>query len=313
MSNDKLPSEEEEISLVDLIYSLLEHWRVFVVLPVVVALGVWAVVSMRPDQWEARGVIEIGAIGTIGGAGTVGITKIETVPMLLERINLPETRMRAGQILGSEHDKQNKELLINKISASRVRDTDLVELNVRAASRQEAEKQALAIIQAVQEGHLKEAEHVQKIIAQRLKERKYEYEALLTQIRTYRERSKASKNIRERSLGEDGLFAAYVASLETAYVAGLETRMHQLAAEIAELEVSATLPTARPTQLFGGATNVTSSLVDPRRGLFVVLAWLVGFSAALLSVFIHQVLRNAGKNAETASKLAKIRNLQWFK
>ena len=300
MSDDKLPEAEEEISLVDLIYTLLEHWRVLVVLPGMLALGTWGAVSTLPSEWEARAILETGTVGTVG---TVGMTKIETVPLLLERLKLRETRARAGQAFGLVRDSQDIERFIDAVSAGQVRNTDLVELKARAASRQDAEKIILAVIQVVQEDHLKAVGHIQRFFARRLEGRKREYEALKTQVEVYRGWSRTSQNIPERVYGGEGLFTA-------AHAAGAEIRMHQLNAEIVELEMLVSLPEARPTQIFGGVVNVPLDPVSPRRGLSVGLAALAGFFAALLFVFIHQVLRNAGKNPEAAGKLAKIRNLQ---
>jgi hypothetical protein len=184
-TDEKLPEAEDEFPLVDLIYALLEHWRVLVALPVIVALGTWGLVSRHPGEWEARAILD---------AGAVGITKIEPMPKLLNRIRLRGTRARAGQILGLARDEKGKERLINFIAVSQMKNTEQVELKVRAVSREDAEKQVLAVTQVVQEGYLKEVEGI-------LRWRKGELETGETQIRTYRERSKTLKNIPERSSG----------------------------------------------------------------------------------------------------------------
>jgi hypothetical protein len=76
--------------------------------------------------------------------------------------------------------------------------------------------------------------------------------------------------------------------------------MRQLRSEITELQKLVSIHTTHPTKLLDGAVNVSSHLLAPRPGIFVLLAALAGLSAALLFVFIHHALRHAGKNAETS-------------
>jgi len=298
ISNHKLPEAEDEIYLADLIFALFKHWRVLVAVPTIAVLGTWGVVSSFSNEWEARAILEI---GTIGAAGGTGIAKVETPVMLIERLKSRALRERAGQALGLARDSQDIERFIGDVSASKVKNTDLVELKVRALSRQDAEKRIMAVIQLVQEDHLKAVEHIQQSFARRLEERKREYEALKTHIEVYRGWFKISQNTPERISGGAGLFTA-------AYVASVDIRLQQLVSEIADLKILVSRPMEFPTRIFGGNVYVPPKPVFPRRGLFILLAALAGLFAALLFVFVRQSLRNAGKNAEAADKVAKIRN-----
>jgi capsular polysaccharide biosynthesis protein len=298
ISNHKLPEAENEISLADLILALFKHWHVVVALPVIAVLGTWGVVSSFPNKWEARAILEIGTIGAVGGTG---IAKVETPFMLIERLKLRALHERAGQALGLARDSQDIERFIGDISASRVKNSDLVELKVRALSRQDAEKRIMAIIQVVQENHLKAVEHIQQSFARKLEERKREYEALKTQIKVYRGWFKISQNVPERIFGGAELFTA-------AYVASVDIRLQQLVSEIADLKILVSRPLEYPTQIFGGNVYVPPKPVFPRRGLFMLLALLAGLFAALLFVFVRLSLRNTGKNAKAADKLEKIHN-----
>lgn len=275
--DEKFLKAAGKIPLIGLIYMLLEYRRVLVALPTIAALGIWGLVSRHPGEWEARAILDVEA---------AGITKIESMAHLLNRLQLRGTRARAGQILGLARDGQGKELQINFIAVSQMKDTGQVELKVRAVSREDAEKQVLAVTQVVQEGYLKEAKEILRL-------RKGELGTVETQIRTYRERSKTLKNIPERSTGEKEQFAV-------ADVASLRTRAHQLRSEITELQKLISTHTHHPTKLLDGAVNVSSYLLSPRRGLFVLLAALAGLSAALLFVFVRHAAAHDGKNSETA-------------
>lgn len=282
--DDKFSEAADGIPLVDLIYALLEHWRVLVALPVIVALGTWGLVSRHPGEWEARVILDV---------ETAGITKIESMPRLLNRLQLRGTRARAGQILGLARDGQDKERLINFIAVSQIKNTGQAELKVRAVSREDAEKQVLAVTQVVQEGYLKEAKEILRV-------RKGELGTVETQIRTYRERSKTPKNIPERSTGKKGQFAV-------ADVASLKTRAHQLRSEIAKLQILVKIHSNSPTKLLDGAVSVSLYPLVPRPELFVMTAVLAGLSAALLFAVIFHALRHIGKNAETTEKLSRIK------
>lgn len=273
------PVDADEISLLDLSLVVADNLRLLVLGPIVAGLVALGVSFALPRTYESTALLK----------GTAQVASLITAPSVLDPVIEQLKLVDAEETL----DTARARLRSNVKAAFNAKD-NLVTVTAKARSPEQAQ----ALLNAITKSYFGQS-----------KPRASELERLQTALRNTEDRLKeASATARQLSqrLGREDAkvsadlaqgYATLVNSIES-----LEKRQLEIRKELLGLDESQMLQ----------APTVDKLKTSPKRGLISVIAALATGFALLLFVFIRQALRNAGDDAETASKLAQLKT-SWRK
>ncbi len=284
---------ENNASLLDL-WAVISRYKWFVLgLPVVVVVASAAIASMLSPQWEAIALIRIGQVGHVGQ----GATPIETSQNVVERL---KQRGFQDAVLGAlgrptSHKDSFAEMYRDTLKVRHVPNTDLVRLQVRAHSGDEARQNARATFEQLRKIHeLRAAES-----ATRLKQYLVSLNERLNKVRRERENliNAASKKTANPSGGQ--------AVVENVVLSDVLNRLDQ---DLARLERES----VTYEELFSPMRTYDTALIEdisisdepvwPRTGLLVVFSGVAALVVGILGAFLLDGIRTKGGTRPHATR-----------
>jgi uncharacterized protein involved in exopolysaccharide biosynthesis len=152
--------ERDEISLPDLwrILKSEKKWLLGILI-LSIALSIFALLTMQP-KWEATGVIQIGQVAQqVVGQGP---QLLEPPVRAIERMKMKsfETAVLARLRIAPEDGNPVAALFRSTLSLKALGTTDLIQVKIRATSRDQAENWASAVVDQLKEVHEKLAQPI---------------------------------------------------------------------------------------------------------------------------------------------------------
>lgn len=242
--------------------------------PLVTALFALVYVYLSDPQWESSAVVQIGQVGQVV-AGT-GTALVEVTPRAVERVKLPafQDNVLTSIGIGTAKDDPKARLYRDSLRLRQPASTDLIELKMRAYSRDEARRLAEATVEQLRESHEKLAlplidslrQQLDDVMRQ-LEHAQKERESLISQVAS------------GQDIDANNRFA------ETALLGQMITTRDQELRQLRErrLMLDERLGPARtyPTSLLANV-HVSADPVFPRRLFTVSLAAAAGLVAGIV-------------------------------
>ncbi len=261
--------EDDEISLLDLLQTIVDNLRLLIIGPIVVGLLAYGVAFIIPNTYESTAILK---------------SEQNLAGQMLTASVLDSIAAKLGYTPKMEaEDARDK--LKKEIKASYNAKDKLISLTAQSTSPQAAQAMAKDVLAQL---------YVQ---AQPRDSAKQSLEKQLTQLQTREKEVTQSAKLLERRLEQ--VFGHGVSEVAQGYAQLVEliakTQENQIKIEkelkgfdSSDLIQSPTLPTQK---------------VAPKRSLIAIIAALAAGFALLMFVFIRQALRSASQNQESAQKI----------
>jgi hypothetical protein len=276
----------EDMSLRDLRNVILAHKKLLVALPLLLTIGASFLVSVLPPEWQSTSVIQIGQVWQValGQVWQVALP-IEPPARAIERMKLRPFQNDVLASLGLPTNEENR-LVMQFTSSLAVRvlpNTDLLELRLRAYSREEARRWAEATVKHLQDAHQKLADPLIARLRQQLDEIKKQMQSLREQ------RDGLLKNADLRAdIGPGNRFAENLLLSNFLLQKDAELRsfdFQRLALE-EQLNPAKTYPTSLIEKVY-----VPEKQAYPKKVLTILIAAFAGFLIAVASAFLMNFFR----------------------
>ena len=279
--------DEQEISLFE-IYAILARRRSWVVsIALVFVVAALSYVFMVSPEWEATAAIQV---GQIGGTGVVDRV-VERIAGLVEPPARAVERMKRGTFENAVLSNLGVPLSDNDPEAALFRksfklkslpNTDLIQIDLRAHSIDEAKRRMAAVVETLSKIHGQIAEPS----ISRLKSLSAQVAGDMERVR--KEREKVLKTLETNSkLGAADSFAQNVLLASVLQTQDSELRI----LEERKLALDENLSTAKtyPTSVID-ATYVSDQPVFPKKTLIVLLSGVIGLILGILAAFVVEGL-----------------------
>jgi hypothetical protein len=279
--NSSPPTDDasrDEISLRD-VWSILWINKYLVLgVPLVAAAAAAVAVMLVKPQWEAVSVIQIGQVWQAA-------MPLESPNRTVERIKLQPFKIAVLSSLGIRpgDDDPLGGLYSKSLKVKVLPNTDLVELRLRANSRQDALRWADATVQHLQSVHQKLAEPMIARLMQQQSQMKRQVQLI------QEEKERLLKNAEIRSeIGPGNRFAENMLLSNFLLQKDAELRAFELQSLMLEeqLDPAKTYPTSLLDRVY-----VPEKRAYPKRTLTVVLAAVTGMFVAVVAAFLLNSLR----------------------
>jgi uncharacterized protein involved in exopolysaccharide biosynthesis len=284
---DEHPRPDDEIDLLDLLVTVAENIKLLILGPLLAGVLAFGVVSVLPATYESG--------FTLQGQKKVGSLELFTPAQVNQLVTSPAVLADAAKTLQSSgHGDWAALLQSGAVSTQVPRNTTHVQVTVKTQDPQAAQAVAQALLKASLVNSHVTGEAKAKIEAELQKDQQS-----LDQARKMEAR--LSQNLNDKDGMPDlKLLQTYQSWIGTvgSIVGRIEANQNRLLGlEDADVVAQPSLPSA-PT--------------SPKLKSVLAISVLATGFALLLFVFVRQALRNAGKNPESAAKLARIRQaLGW--
>ena len=275
--NDLPVDGDDDIRLVDVYHVLVrrKHWVIGVVLvAVVVAL---AYVSLVSPEWQASAVVQVGQVGGVG--------LVESPARTVERMKQGTFENAVLTQLGIPLLENNPQATLFK-SGFKIKtppNTDVIQLELRAKSVEEARRQMEAVVATLQRAHARVAEP--SII--RLKSLSTHLAADTQKINKERERLLTALEEKSKSGAGDrfsgNVLIASILQAKDTELRALEERRFVVNDNLDPAKTYPTLPIE--------AIHVSEEPVYPKKTLIVLLSGLIGLIVGVMSAFIGEAIR----------------------
>lgn len=270
--------EDDEISLLDLLQTIVDNLRLLIIGPLVAGLLAYGVALVIPKTYESTAILK---------------SEQNLAGQMLTASVLDPIAAKLGYTPKMEADDA-RDKLKKEIKASYNAKDKLVTLTAQATSPQAA--QALAndvLVQVYAQTQPRDSA-------------KQSLQKQLTQLQTREKELTQSAKILERRLEQatgNGVsevaqgYAQLIGVIEKNQESQIKIEKELKGIDSSDLIQSPTLPTKK---------------VAPKRGLIAIMAALAAGFALLLFVFIRQAFRNASQNEESAQKINALQ-VSWRK
>lgn len=280
--NDSPPNDEasrDEISLREIWNILWINKYLVLGVPLVAALAAAVGVTRVNPQWEAVSVIQIGQVWQVA-------MPLESPSRTVERMKLQpfKAAVLTGLGIPATDDHPLSALYTNSLRVKVLPNTDLVELRLRARSREDAARWADATVKHLQAVHEKLADPSLARLKQQQAQMKRQMQ-LITE-----EKDRLLKNAEIRSeIGPGNRFAENMLLSNFLLQKDAELRAFELQNLMLEeqLDPAKTYPTSLLDKVY-----VPEKRAYPKRALTVVLAAIVGLFLAIFAAFLLNSLRS---------------------
>ena len=267
------PVQQEEIDLLDILVTLAENIKLLILGPLFVGICALGIAYIVPQTFESIAVLK----------AEQATASLMTTASVLDPVaaDLGLTKVDSAE--------EARKLLREQIKVSVGRNDKLLTLTVSAPAPQQAQAIANAVLQQT---------YVQS------RPKGSDLTRLETQLKDAKARTKSAEDAagallkRMESNGAAGSTESARGYAELLNVAA--AAQNQVAALQAQLEG---LTDAQLIQ----APTLPEKASKPKKGLIVIGATLAAGLALMLFVFVRQAVRGAAKDADAASKLARIR------
>ena len=271
--------EQDEFSLQDLWRILISQRRWLLGLPFVCVLLAAVGVSIAKPKWEATAVIQIGQVGQ-SGVGQ-GSQLIEPPLRAIERMKMKsfEDDVLTALKMPVESDDLVAKLFRSTLSLKALGVTDLIQVRVRAGSRDQAQTWANAVVDRLREVH----ERLAQPTIDRLRKQQSELKKQMQIIEE--ERTNLLKIVSKSSeTSGDSRFAANLLLSNLLLQKNSELRdfeMRRLAAD-EQLTSVRTYPTSLIDRIY-----VPENPASPKKLLVVMLAAVLGLILGIIVAFMR--------------------------
>ena len=267
------PIQQEEIDLLDILVTLAENIKLLILGPLFVGICALGIAYIVPQTFESIAVLK----------AEQATASLMTTASVLDPVaaDLGLTKVDSAE--------EARKLLREQIKVSVGRNDKLLTLTVSAPAPQQAQAIANAVLQQT---------YVQS------RPKGSDLTRLETQLKDAKARTKSAEDAagallkRMESNGAAGSTESARGYAELLNVAA--AAQNQVAALQAQLEG---LTDAQLIQ----APTLPEKASKPKKGLIVIGATLAAGLALMLFVFVRQAVRGAAKDADAASKMARIR------
>ena len=267
------PVQQEEIDLLDILVTLAENIKLLILGPLFVGICALGIAYIVPQTFESIAVLK----------AEQATASLMTTASVLDPVaaDLGLTKVDSAE--------EARKLLREQIKVSVGRNDKLLTLTVSAPAPQQAQAIANAVLQQT---------YVQS------RPKGSDLTRLETQLKDAKARTKSAEDAagallkRMESNGAAGSTESARGYAELLNVAA--AAQNQVAALQAQLEG---LTDAQLIQ----APTLPEKASKPKKGLIVIGATLAAGLALMLFVFVRQAVRGAAKDADAASKMARIR------
>jgi capsular polysaccharide biosynthesis protein len=274
MTDTPIYPEDDEISLLDLLQTIVENLRLLVIGPVVVGLLAMAGASFWPKTYESTAILKAEPVTASIMLSAAVIDPIASSLGYTPQMPVEDARAKLkGQIKANINAKDK-----------------LLTLTAQANSPQAAQALAQAVLQQTYtqtQPRDSEKLRLQKQLAQAQVREK---EALQT-IQQLSQKIAAAGNTGASEVAQG--YAQMVAVVKESQNTQLDLERQLQGLDASALVHEAMLPTRH---------------VSPKRSLIAIISGLAAGFALLLFVFIRQALRNVSQDAESAQKLNAIQS-----
>lgn len=263
-------------------------WRWVFGVPLVLALASMAYVYMSDAQWESTAAIQIGQVGQAEVGKMTAL--VEAAPRAIERMKLASFQdnvLASAGIDTSERDPEAR-LYRSSLKLRQPPGTDLVELRVRAFSRDGALRLAEATVAQLRKSHDELARPSIDALRQQLDDATRQLERAQEARDSLASRVNSGKGIDARNRFAESALLGQMITIRDEEVRKLRER---------RLILTERLGPGRtyPTSLIE-SVHVSSRPVSPRRALTVLLAAAGGLAAGIVIALV-----TGGRRADTAS------------
>jgi LPS O-antigen subunit length determinant protein (WzzB/FepE family) len=271
--------EDDEISLLDILVTLAESWKLLVFGPLAAAVLAGALSFLWPKTFESTAIVRLteAEVALLAAAPVLD-------PLIVKFDLLPEFD-------GNQDDARS--YLAKKITGKFDKKTGLSTITAIAATPERAQAMGAAAIDVLLLELLpkgKNKDQVEQAISSN--------EGLIANNTDAVEQLK-------RQMGKPGQNDTGL-EVVMKYYAALTAEVARKELENIELRKSLTVKGA---EVFVQQPSLPQRKTSPKRSMVVLLALLASGFALLLFVFIRKAWRNAAQDAESADKVARIRSL----
>ena len=274
--------EDDEISLLDILVTLAESWRLLVFGPLLAGVLAGALSFLWPKTFESTAIVRLteAEVALVGAAPVLD-------PLVVKFDLLPEFD-------GNQDDA--RAYLAKKITGRFDKKTGLSTITAIAATPERAQAMGAAAIDALLLELLpkgKNKDQVEQAISSN--------EGIIANNTDAVEQLK--KQMGKQGQNDTGL------EVVMKHYATLSAEVARKELENIELRKSLTV---RGAEVFVQQPSLPQRKTSPKRSMVVLVALLISGFALLLFVFIRKAWRNAAQDAESASKMARIKSLLGF-
>ena len=281
--------EQDEFSLRDLWRILISQRRWLLGLPFVCVLLATIGVIIAKPKWEATAVIQIGQVGQ-SGVGQ-GSQLIEPPLRAIERMKMKsfEDDVLTALKIPVEVDDPVAKLFRSTLSLKALGATDLIQVKVRAASRDQAQTWANAVVDRLREVH----ERLAQPAIDRLRKQQSELKKQMQIIEEERKNLLTIVSKRNETSG-DSRFSANLLLSNLLLQKNAELRdfeMRRLAAD-EQLTSVRTYPTSLIDRIY-----VPEKPASPKKLLIVMLSAVLGLILGIIVAFMRNYWQSAKVSA----------------
>lgn len=271
--------EQDEISVRDLWRILINQKKWVIGIPILCVLLATVGLSMAKPKWEATAVIQIGQVGQ-SGVGQ-GSQLIEPPIRAIERIKMKtfEDDVLTALKIPVEAGDPIAALFRSTLSPKALGTTDLIQVKVRASSRDQAQTWANAVVDRLRDVH----EKLTQPTVDRLRKQQADFKKQMQLIEE--ERSNLLQTVSKTSeRSGDGRFSTNLLLSNLLLQKNAELRdfeMRSLAVDDQLMSIRA-FPTALVDRIY-----VPENPASPKKLLVVMLAAVLGLISGIAVAFIR--------------------------
>lgn len=273
MTDTPHDSEEDEISLIDLLQTIVENLRLLVLVPLLLGLAALGGATFWPKTYESTALL---ATDTTIASLMQSAAVLDPIAVSLgytAQMSVDEARLKLkGQIKANANAKDK-----------------LLTLTAQAGSPQAAQALAQAVLQQTYRQSQPHGSAKLRLEKQLVQAQSREKDAMLT--------AQAFATKLDKASGETALQLAQGYAQLMGVVKEAQSTQAEIESELTGLDAS--VLRQEPT--------LPNEHISPKRSLMAILTSLATGFALLLFVFVRQALRNAGHNPETAPKIQALK------
>jgi LPS O-antigen subunit length determinant protein (WzzB/FepE family) len=273
MTDTPHDSEEDEISLLDLLQTIVENLRLLVLVPLLLGFAALGGATLWPKTYESTALLA---------------TDTTTASLMQSAAVLDPIAVSLGYTAQMPVDAARLKLK-GQIKANANAKDKLLTLTAQAGSPQAAQALAQAVLQQTYRQSQPHGSAKLRLEKQLVQAQSREKDAMLTAERLSSKLDKAS--------GETALTVAQGYAQLMEMVKEAQSTQAKIESELTGLDAS--VLRQEPT--------LPNEHISPKRSLMAILTSLATGFALLLFVFVRQALRNAGHNPETAPKIQALK------
>ena len=274
--------EDDEISLLDILVTLAESWKLLVFGPLIAGVLAGALSFLWPKTFESVAIVRL----TEAEMALLGVAPVLD-PLIVKFDLLPEFD-------GNQDDART--YLAKKITGKFDKKTGLSTITTAAATSDRAQAMGAAAIDALLVELLPKGKNKDQI-----------EQSIRSNERIISDNIDAVKQLK-RQMGKLGQNDA-VLEVVMKHYATLSAEVARKELENIELKKSLVI---RGAEVFVQQPGLQQRKTSPKRSMVMVLALLASGFALLIFVFIRKAWCSAEQDAESASKIASIKHLLGF-